>query len=147
MTNLPFNPEDLPTPEEMKEIEAAIETVKFYVKEIRSQVLEDNTNFLAAGGTTEEYANLYQKKQLARVQELTQVQAVIQEFAQRVSDTKLVLQAQMFEKAKIMYEALKEASKTDPSLEEAVKELDALYEDALRQKEEDADSEGETPAE
>ncbi len=141
MVNLPFNPEELPTPEDMKRIEAALETLKSYVKGIRSQVLEDNANFLTAGGTTEEYANLYQEKKLARVKELTQMQAVLQEFGQKVSDTKLVLGARMFEQAKMVHQALKEASKTDPSLEEAVKEFDTLYEEAVREQEEDAESE------
>ena len=141
MVNLPFNPEELPTPEDMKRIEAALETLKSYVKVIRSQVLEDNANFLTAGGTTEEYAHLYQEKKLARVEELTQMQAVLQEFGQRVSDTKLVLGARMFERAKMVHQALKEASKTDPSLEEVVKEFDALYEEAVREQEEDAESE------
>lgn len=138
MANLPpLNREDLPTPEEMARIEAALEDLKYYVQEMRNEVIEDKTNFMTAGGTTEEHADVYHAKQQARVEELMRMQAVLREFAQRVEDTQLVLAAHLFEKAKIVHQALREASKTDPSLKEAVAELDALYEEALREQEEE----------
>lgn len=138
MTNLPpLNREELPTPEDMARIKAALEDLKYYVEEMRGEIIEDKTNFMAAGGTTEEHADAYHAKQQAKVEKLMRMQAVLREFAQRVSDTQLVLAAHLFEQAKIVHQALREASKTDPSLKEAVAELDALYEDAMREQEEE----------
>lgn len=62
-------------------------------------------------------------------------------FGQAVKDTQLVLGAYAFEQAKIVHQALREASKTNPELEEAVREMDALYEDAMREMEEEDEAE------
>lgn len=138
MANLPpLDRENLPTPEDLERIKEALKDLTFYVEDMRSDIIEDKTDFMTAGGTTEEHADAYHAKQRARVEELSKMEAVLKEFAQRVTDTRIVLTAHLFEKAKIVHQALREASKTDPSLKEAVAEMDALYEEAIREQEEE----------
>ncbi|MBK7873567.1 MAG: hypothetical protein IPJ74_24330 [Saprospiraceae bacterium] len=66
------------------------------------------------------------------------MESQISDLTQKIEDTLLVLNARLFERAKMIHQAMREASKTnpDPSLKEMVQELDALYKDALREQEE-----------
>ncbi|MDX1942226.1 MAG: hypothetical protein SFU99_16800 [Saprospiraceae bacterium] len=135
--DLPFDLDKLPTPEEIEEMIEAMEGLKFYLKETRQQIIEDKVNL--DGGMTPEFAASKQAEQTAWVKELVRMQAELKSLGETLEDVQFAIDTYRFEQAKIVHEALREASKTDPSLKEAVAEMDALYEDAMReQAEEDA---------
>jgi len=140
MTDLPFDPDKLPTPEEMEAMIEAMEGLKIFVQESRQQIIENKVNL--EGGMTPEVAASKQAQQTEWVQRLVQLQAQMKSFGETLDDVQFAVEAHMFEQAKIVHEALREASKTDPSLKSVVEEMDALYNDAMReQAEEDAEQE------
>lgn len=138
MTDLPFDYEPL-TPEDMEEIDEALQGLEELVLNKRQQIMEDKVNFMAAGGgMTQEYEAVYRQQKAAEIQMLDKMESQISDLTQKIEDTLLVLNARLFERAKMIHQAMREASKTnpDPSLKEMVQELDALYKDALREQEE-----------
>ncbi|MDX1942225.1 MAG: hypothetical protein SFU99_16795 [Saprospiraceae bacterium] len=139
MTNLPFDYEPL-TPEDMEEIDEALQSLEELVLDKRQQIMEDKINFMAAGGgMTPEYEAAYRQQQAAEIQMLDKMESQISNLTQKIEDTILVLNARLFERAKVIHQAFREASKTnpDPALKQIVEELDALYEDAKREQGED----------
>ena len=139
--DLPFDPEKLPTPEKVEEMIETMEELKLFLQRTHQKVIEDKINFLTAGGTTQEFEDAYRARQAITMQGLKRLKSEMAAFGQAVKDTQLVLGAYAFEQAKIVHQALREASKTNPELEEAVREMDALYEDAMREMEEEDEAE------
>ncbi len=126
------------TPGQMLLIKEALEKLKTMVEEKHQKVVDDNINRMAEGGgmTLSREAALNRERE-KDIQEIIEMKIILDKFAQKIEDTMLVLNTRLFEKAKLVHQALREASKTDPSLLEAVREMDALYEEALREQEEE----------
>ena len=132
MTDLPFDYEPL-TPENIEEIDQVLQSLKEIVLNKRQQIMTDKINFMGAGGgMTPEFETVYRKQQAAEIRQLNTMKSEIQDFTEKIEDTLLVLNARVFERAKMIHQSLREASKTnpDPALKQIVEELDALYEDA-----------------
>lgn len=125
------------TPGDMLLIQEAIDKLGTMVEAKRQKVIEANINRMADGGgmTPSREAALNRERE-KDIQETIEIKIVLDQFVQKIEDTMLVLNTQLFEKAKLVHQALREASKTDPSLLDAVREMDALYEEALREQEE-----------
>ncbi|MFN7116688.1 MAG: hypothetical protein ACK4TA_07785 [Saprospiraceae bacterium] len=122
------------TPEEIAIIDEAIADLDRYVRQKRQKIMEDKVNWMAAGGgMTPELEAAFQKERAKEIQELEKMETRLKGLTQMMEDTILVLNARLFERAKLVHQAMREASKTDPSLEAAVRELDALYAEAQRQ--------------
>lgn len=125
------------TPGDMLLIQEAIDKLEEFVHEKRQKIMEDKLNWMAAGGgMTTAMEAAYKEKQALEIQEMERVESRLKELVQMMQDTALVLGASLFERAKLIHQAMSEASKTDPSLLDAVREFDALYEQALREQQE-----------
>ncbi|MBK7873565.1 MAG: hypothetical protein IPJ74_24320 [Saprospiraceae bacterium] len=135
--DLPFDPDKLPTPEQMEEITEAMEGLNLFLKETHQQIIEDKINFLTAGGTTQEFEAAYYARQATTKQVLEKLKSELNSFWEVMEDVEYAVDIYRFERAKIVHEALREASKTDPSLKEIVAKMDAMYEDAMREQEEE----------
>lgn len=134
---LPTNFGEELTPERMKEIQAMMEELKSFLQDTQAGIMQEKLQYISNGGTTPALESLYRERQRELTKGLMGLQTELTEFFQSVEETKIALEHQRYERAKLIHQALREASKTDPSLEEAVRELDALYEDALREEEEE----------
>lgn len=135
--DLPANFGQELTPERMKEIQALMEEFKLFLQDTQAGIMQEKLKYITNGGTTPALESMYRGRQRELTKGLTDLKTELTEFFQSVEDAKTALEYQSFERAKLIHQALREASKTDPSLEEAVRELDALYEDALREEEEE----------
>ena len=129
-----IHPDDDLTPEKMEEIRAIIEDMQVFLHEKRMEIFHDKLDLLeAGGGMTPALEAEYRARQSAQIQDMEELEEELRTLIQKIKDTKLVLGARLFEKAKVVHPSLREASKTDPSLAEIVQELDALYKQALEE--------------
>lgn len=125
------------TPGEMLLIKEAMDKLEAIVLEKHQKVMEDKINRMAAGGgMTPAREAALRREQTKDIQVINEMKYLLHEYIQKIEDTLLVLNVSLFERAKLIHQAMREASKTDPSLLDAVRELDALYEDALHEQEE-----------
>lgn len=128
------HPDDDLTPEKMEEIRAMIEEMQMQLQDVRMKIFQDKMDFMAAGGgMTPELEEDHRARQSAQIQDLEELEKELRTLIQKIKDTKLVLGTRLFEKAKVVHQSLREASKTDPSLAEIVQELDDLYKQALEE--------------
>ncbi|GEM_PF-2180946 len=148
---------ELLSPERIAELKATLESLEAYIQVMQSNIKsaeeESRANTELRQDVYLEIANKNRttkirqfqarpiNKQVVATSQLLAVQDTVQELRRRVEDTLLLLNYRMYEKAKLVHEALREASKTDPSLEAVVREMDALYQQDQEEQQEDATSE------
>lgn len=146
----------LPSQEEMQQLEEAMKGLKDYIIHLKWQQeqaqRESKEETELRPDVYSEIANKNRKtkvrqfqarplnKQMVVTAQLLDVQNTLKEFRDQLEDTLIVLEFQMYERAKIIHEALREASKTDPSLLEAVREMDELYQQALEEEQEEEEN-------
>lgn len=142
----------LPSAEQIEEIRHALESLEGYVMHLRAQIkaaeAESKSETELRPDVYGEIANKNRKtkvrqfqarplnKQAVATAEILQLRDTLLELQSRVEDTLLVAQWRAFEKAKVVHQALREASKTNPSLLPAVQELDELYRQAEEEQQE-----------
>lgn len=148
-----FESYKMPSQEEMEQFREAIINLEEYITMLKWQqqqaVQESRAETELRPDVHNEAANKNRKtrvrqfqarpmnKQMVATAQLLELKATVQQLHQQVEDTMLVLNYRLFERAKVIHEALREASKTNPSLLEAVREMDELYQQALEEEQEE----------
>lgn len=144
---------EFPSEEQVEQMKEAMEQLQAFVLDLKRQYDEAER---ASKAETElrpdiygEIANKNRKTKVRQFQarplnkqaiitaQMLMLREKMKEYHDRIEDTLLVLNHRLFERAKIIHEALREASKTDPSLLEAVREMDELYQQAMEEEAED----------